>query len=289
MAPRPSWLVSIQTKLPSVAVSGCSSMPTSAVTSRIAIGSLAPDSISSVACTRSFRRTPLLRSNANTAAASVEPTIAASSMPSRQSTSRSQVANTPSRPAVPITPQLASTAAGRSATRKLLTRVRRPPSSRITESAAWAISEAMKKSSKTMPPGPSSPASMPTPRKSSSSGRPSRAEMVLASTLMNSSRPVSRKSALIPVIRRSGPAAGEGRSEGARGARRWRAPGAETPGREKVPARAAAEVWPWRAIARAGVSAWRRRARVRPRAGRARPANARPSSPSRARDAPRRS
>ena len=44
-----------------------------------------------------------------------------------------------------------------------------------------------------------------------------------------------------------------------------------------------------RPSARAGVSAERRRVRVPPRAGRVRRANARPSSPSRARDAPRRS
>ena len=44
--------------------------------------------ISNVACTRSFRRTPLLRSRLNTAPASVEPTIAAIRMPNFQSDPR---------------------------------------------------------------------------------------------------------------------------------------------------------------------------------------------------------
>jgi len=56
-----------------------------AVTKKIAIGSFAPDSISKVACTLSFRRTPLWRSRLNTAPASVEPTIAAISTPNFQS------------------------------------------------------------------------------------------------------------------------------------------------------------------------------------------------------------
>ena len=103
--------------------------PISALTSRMAIGSLQPLSSSSVARMRELRRTPLLRIRENTAAASVEPTIAAIKSPMRQSICRKKVVNAPSRATVAITPQLASTAAGLSARRKLSNLVRRPPSS----------------------------------------------------------------------------------------------------------------------------------------------------------------
>ena len=48
---------------------------------KIAVGSLVPDSISSVLATRWLSRVPLVRSRLNTAAASVEPTMAPSSRP----------------------------------------------------------------------------------------------------------------------------------------------------------------------------------------------------------------
>ncbi|MNC43398.1 hypothetical protein D3C75_922550 [compost metagenome] len=98
-----------------------------------AIGSLLPDSISRVAVTRSFR--PLPPSSENTAAASVEPTMAPISRPWIRFRSNSQAATRPVRAVVIITPMVASDSAGHSATRKLATRVRRPPSSRITASA----------------------------------------------------------------------------------------------------------------------------------------------------------
>ncbi|MCY1350632.1 hypothetical protein D9M71_478870 [compost metagenome] len=98
-----------------------------------AIGSLLPDSISRVAVTRSFR--PLPPSRENTAAASVEPTMAPISRPSIQLRWNSQAAAMPVSPAVISTPTVASDSAGQSATRKLATRVRRPPSRRITASA----------------------------------------------------------------------------------------------------------------------------------------------------------
>ena len=59
-----------------------------AVTKKIAIGSFAPLSSSSVERMRELRRTPLLRNKENTAAASVEPTMAAIKKPSRQFTSK---------------------------------------------------------------------------------------------------------------------------------------------------------------------------------------------------------
>ena len=106
------------------------------VTNKIANGSLAPDSSSSVAWTRSFNLTPPLRSSENTAAASVEPTIAASNSPKRQSTSSSHVTNTPSIITVASTPQVASVIAGFSPTRNDLKEVRSPPSSKIQANAA---------------------------------------------------------------------------------------------------------------------------------------------------------
>ena len=85
---------------------------------------------------RGCSRTPLLRNSENTAAASVEPTIAAINKPNRQSMPSSSVANSPSRPTLANTPQLASTAAGLSAMRNVENCVRRPPSSRITARAS---------------------------------------------------------------------------------------------------------------------------------------------------------
>ena len=98
-----------------------------------AMGSLLPDSISSVALTRSF--SPLPPNNEKTAAASVEPIMAPISMPCSRSRLNSQAAASPVSPAVITTPIVASESAGHSATRNELTRVRIPPSSRITASA----------------------------------------------------------------------------------------------------------------------------------------------------------
>ena len=99
----------------------------------IAIGSLLPDSISRVEPTRSFSPLPLSR--LNTTAASVEPTMAPISRPSSRLRLNSQAAAMPVRPAVIITPTVASDMAGHNATRKVAARVRMPPSSRITASA----------------------------------------------------------------------------------------------------------------------------------------------------------
>ena len=95
--------------------------------------------------TRELRRTPLLRKSENTAAASVEPTIAAIRKPICQLTLRKKVMKSPSASTVPITPQLASTAAGLSEMRKLAMLVRRPPSSRMMASASWPMRFATRK------------------------------------------------------------------------------------------------------------------------------------------------
>jgi len=65
----------------------------------------------------------------------VEPTMAPISRPSIQLRLNSQAAAMPVRPAVTSTPIVASDSDGHSATRKLDTRVRMPPSSRMMASA----------------------------------------------------------------------------------------------------------------------------------------------------------
>ncbi|SPD65378.1 protein of unknown function [Cupriavidus taiwanensis] len=135
-----------------------------------------PDSISSTLATRSLSRMPLLLSVENTAAASVEPTMAPSSSPSRQSMPSSQAANIPTSAAVTSTPTVASDRDGLSATRKVAKRVRSPPSSRMMASARLPTRKLSQVSEKRMPPGPSTPASMPTARNTSRTGTPKRAE-----------------------------------------------------------------------------------------------------------------
>ena len=152
-----------------------------------AIGSFMPDSISNVAATRSFKRTPDERSSANTAAAPVEPTMEPSSMASRQSSPISHQAPNAVSAALITTPTLASSSAGLRPVRKVAKSVRRPPSSRITASATLPTQKLSLTSSKTIPPGPSSPARMPASRNTSRNENPARAENSPASTLKNTS------------------------------------------------------------------------------------------------------
>ena len=140
------------------------------------MGSLMPDSISSTLATRSVSRTPLPLSREKTAAASVEPTMAPSNSPSFQSIPSNQEANAPTSTAVMTTPSVARDKDGRSATRKVARRVRNPPSSRITASAILPTRKLSQVLEKRMPPGPSTPAAMPTPRKTSRNGTPKRDE-----------------------------------------------------------------------------------------------------------------
>ncbi len=108
--------------------------PVTTVVRITAIGSLAPDSISSVARTRSLRCTPLPRRIANTAAASVEETIAPSSIASGQ-LKPSAYAPRASITAVPMTPNVASTLAGAATARTDRSGVLKPPSNRMRTSA----------------------------------------------------------------------------------------------------------------------------------------------------------
>ena len=152
-----------------------------------AIGSLMPDSISSVAATRSFSVMPVRVSKANTAAASVEPTIAPSSPAVRQSRSSSSMAASAVTPAHTTTPAVASHIAGRRPVRKVEMEVRSPPSSRMTAKARLPTQKLRRKSSNFQPPGPSSPASRPAHRKTSRNENPTRVENSPASTLRNTS------------------------------------------------------------------------------------------------------
>ena len=86
---------------------------------KTAIGSLTPDSISSVAATRSFRVTPERVSSANTAAASVEPTIEPSSSAVQASRPANSTPATAVMPALITTPTVASSEAGFSPVRKV--------------------------------------------------------------------------------------------------------------------------------------------------------------------------
>ena len=131
--PKPNWRIKLVRKSKLKLVSPAASMAIKVTVRNIAIGSLLPDSISRVEPTRSFRALPLSR--LNTAAASVEPTIEPINSPSSKLRSNNHAAAQPVKPAVTATPKVASDSAGHSATRKVATRVRIPPSSKITASA----------------------------------------------------------------------------------------------------------------------------------------------------------
>ncbi len=103
------------------------------------MGSLEPLSISSVAASRGRRCSPLERRAANTAAASVLPTMLPKSRPYASGMSIAYVASTPTRPAVRITPTVARRPAGAAVRRIAFIDVCRPPSNRIMMSAVVPI------------------------------------------------------------------------------------------------------------------------------------------------------
>ncbi len=151
------------------------------------MGSLLADSTSRVEATRSWSVAPAFRRSAKTAAASVEPTIAPTSIPCSHCRPSTQAANAPVRPAVTTTPSVARLAAGQAEIRKVSRRVRIPPSKMMTARASVPMTYDISKSSKRIPPGPSSPASMPRKMKTRRSGAPRREETSLATMLMTSS------------------------------------------------------------------------------------------------------
>ena len=164
-----------------------------------AIGSLSPDSISRVAATRSLSFTPDDLSSANTAAASVEPTMAPMSRAKGRLSPSSHQAAKPVTAVETTTPSVASHKAGLSPVRKDLRWVRSPPSSKITASATLPTQNASLKSSNGTPPGPSTPSSMPATKNTSKNENPSRVENMPASRLIKTSpdamsRGIARKS-----------------------------------------------------------------------------------------------
>ena len=123
--------------------------------------SLKPDSISSVAVSRAG--SPSTRRVENTAAASVDETIAPSSTPVRQLVSSSTTAAPAVTATLTATPSVDSTMASGTAGRTAVHRVVRPPSVRITTSAASPrVCESAALSNRS--PSPSSPIATPMPR-----------------------------------------------------------------------------------------------------------------------------
>jgi hypothetical protein len=177
-------------------VSALSRFCVSTIVRITATGSLMPDSTSSVPPTRCLSWMPLLRSTENTAAASVDETIA----PSRNDELHgrpSRLAKKATMHIVPITPTVASSPAGAIERRSVSTGVFRPPSNRISASAADPARNAKPKSSNAMPPNPSDPAAMPSPRKTSPTGTRSRCDAWLSSALAASSRAITTKNTAV--------------------------------------------------------------------------------------------
>jgi hypothetical protein len=151
-APKPNCCTKAQTTVPhadtppAAPCVGASSAMKASVRNT-AIGSLTPDSISSVAATRSFSVTPERVSSANTAAASVEPTMAPSSIAVPQSRPRNSMLARPVSAAHSSTPTVASTEAGFSPVRKVEKAVRNPPSSRMMASAKFPTQKLSRMSS----------------------------------------------------------------------------------------------------------------------------------------------
>ena len=102
---------------------------------KTAKGSLVPDSTSSVERTRGRRRKPRALIRKNTAAASVEATTEPTSSASVQPIPSTNLATGAITSVVASTPTVASVTAGASTLRKLASRVRRPPSNRISARA----------------------------------------------------------------------------------------------------------------------------------------------------------
>ena len=136
--------------------------------SRIAIGSLMPDSPSSARASR--RRSVVPRRTANTAAASVAATVEPSSMASSAVRSRIRPATTAVTAAVSTVPTVARAIEVHSTGRISLKPLERPPSNRISASAMIPIWRASSKSSKSIQPSPSEPISMPRPSTSTRPG-----------------------------------------------------------------------------------------------------------------------
>ena len=172
-------------------------------TSRIAIGSLMPDSPSSVRA--SLRRSVDPRSTAKTAAASVPATVEPSSSASSGSRSNSSPAATAVSAAVASVPSVASAIEVPTTGRISSKPDDRPPSNRMSASAtrpAWlASSKCFSSSPNSIQPRPSDPISMPS---SSTSTRPGMRRRPAAS---EATSPAASRA---PTTRTSSPSLTEG-------------------------------------------------------------------------------
>src|SRR5215210_4385804 len=159
------------------------------MTSRIAIGSLNPDSASSRRATRRLRLEP--RSTENIAALSVEATIEPSRSAGSTERSSRRAAASPTMTAVATVPVVASETAGARTGRISDHPAARPPSNRISASATTPTVRVSSKSSKSISPSPSEPIAIPRPRKSTSPGTRSRPAASAARIPSASSAPVT--------------------------------------------------------------------------------------------------
>ena len=148
--------------------------------------SLKPDSASSRPASR--RGNGSTRSTEKTAAASVEDTMAPSSSASCQSIRSSRCAPTAVITVLITTPTVASAAAGASTLRMSANLVVRPPSTRMTASAAVPTFLASSTSSNSSP-RPSSPSTTPTSRNNSRLGNPTRVATRVPTMLASSTKP----------------------------------------------------------------------------------------------------
>ncbi len=140
--------------LPTVVVSSTTSTTTGA--------SLSPDSASMRVCSREGSRNP--RATVKTAAASVGARTAAISTAVRRSIPVIQCSGQATSMMLSATPRVASRAAGTATGRTVAVRVVNPPSARMMTSPAYPKAVASSASLKTIPPGPSSPSTRPSPR-----------------------------------------------------------------------------------------------------------------------------
>ena len=123
------------------AAPGVSRFWVSTVVRMTATGSLMPDSTSSVTPTRRLSWSPLPRSTANTAAASVDETTAPSSSASRPSQARGSARRPPAGSRCPLRRRWRGRRPGAAARRTALSGVLSPPSNRMSASASDADPE----------------------------------------------------------------------------------------------------------------------------------------------------
>ncbi|CPU46661.1 Uncharacterised protein [Mycobacteroides abscessus] len=162
------------------------------ISTRITAGaSLNPDSASNSPASR--RGNGSTRSTEKTAAASVEDTMAPSSSASCQSMRSSTCAPNAVTTVLITTPTVANAPAGASTVRISANRVVKPPSTRITASAAVHTFRASSTLSNSRP-SPSSPRTTPTRRKNSRLGNPMRVATLVPTMLASSTSPPMSKS-----------------------------------------------------------------------------------------------